>query len=369
MKKLFFCFLILSLTVSGTLFAQEIRNRPPVFRGEHEDIDDINEELAKIFNDLEHELREELGVMITSPQKLIGAFANSSVFASAGATQRGHAGYRAFAVSAGPMIGFQLPVSPIDLVKDVDGVMDNLLTESDVALGANVQLINAQIGINLSRFLLDGLYVGARVGFMNLPIEDYNFSTLSVGGMVNYQLIKRINLPLRFIQWRGINIGTGLIYQTSTLDFDYPLETELEDGSETIEVFGHEVSVDTEANMHMKFNIKTYTIPLEVMTSIRLLWFLNLAVGAGVDIGFGSASLNVGGSMVTNFTNLPEDMEQSRPGSISISMGGSARPTVLNPKIIAGLGLSLGPVILDFPFTYYPSDNGFNFGITVGVVF
>ena len=369
MKKFFLCFLILSLTVSGTLFAQVVDYIPPKLDGEHEDIDDINAELAKLFDDLAHEIREELGVMITSPEKLIGAFANSSVFASAGATQRGYAGYRALAVSAGPMLGFQLPVSPTDFIKDVDGAMDNLFTDSDVALGANVQLMNAQIGINLSRFLLNGLYVGAKVGFMNLPIEDYNFSTLSVGGMVNYQLLRRFSLPLRFIQWRGINIGTWLIYQTTTLDFDYPLETELEGGSETIEVMGHVVSVDTEANMHMKFNIRTYTIPVEVMTSIRLLWFLNLAVGAGVDIGFGSASLNVGGSMVTHFTELPEDMEQERPGTVSINMGGSAGPTAINPKIMAGVGFTLGPLFLDFPLTYYPSDNGYNFGVTVGVVF
>ena len=368
MKKIFLLFLVLSLASMGTLFALDIRINEPKFLGDHPDIPEINAEIRREFDDLERELRAELGALNTNPQKLIGAFANSSVFASNGATNRGYGGYKTFAFSVGSKFGMQLPEDPRNFIDDFEEKIDNLFADSDIAFGANAQILNAQLGINTS-FLLDGLYLGLKFGYINMPIDVFHFNTLSAGATANYQLIKRKSLPLGVIQWRGINIGTGFIMQNSKLSMDLPLETEYNDGVEKIEIAGEEISVNVEGNMHVNFNINTYTIPLEVMTSIRLFWFLNLAAGVGVDIGFGNAHLDVGGSIVANFYDLPEDITQKEPGSMIISMGGNAGPTLFNPKLIGGLGFSLGPVILDIPFTYYPLDHGYNLGITLGIVF
>jgi len=49
-------------------------------------------------------------------------------------------------------------------------------------------------------------------------------------------------------------------------------------------------------------------------------------------------------------------------------MGGSGSPTTFNPKVMSGFGLSMGPVIIDVPFTYYLLDHGYNLGVTLGIV-
>jgi len=117
--------------------------------------------------------------------------------------------------------------------------------------------------------------------------------------------------------------------------------------------------------------VNTVTIPLEASTSVRLLWFLNVALGLGVDISFGKSDMKVGmnGDInVRGFDSAAMGVQQSESGNLSVSAGGVMAPGFFNLKLMTGLGFSMGPVILDIPITFYLLNNGYNVGVTVGVV-
>ena len=332
------------------------------------------------------------------PTKLIGAFADSSVFASTGASLRGYQGYSAFALSVGAVAGFQLPVNIFSLARNYDDaenilnkLFDEIEKDGDMRTGINLQMINAQLGINTG-FLLKGLYVGVKGGWMNidpslLPIQlPMTFQTWSIGPMINYQLIPQFRLLGGIFLWRGLNVGTGFIYQRTSLNLDFSLTSlpgfdDIINGSDigfTVKdndirfpiyednIFG-EIS---DPRFRFGFNVITYTVPLEAVTSFRFLGFLNVSLGAGADLGFGNASLAgdlKGGVNIYGYEALGSDVRVT-PGSISVEMGGENSANLFNPKAMGSLGLSVGPaIILDIPVTYYFMSNGFNFGINLGI--
>ena len=129
----------------------------------------------------------------------------------------------------------------------------------------------------------------------------------------------------------------------------------------------------SDPKINFGFTVNTYTVPLEAVTSLRLLSFLNASIGVGADLGFGNVSL---GADVSGDVNLNIDsglqglgLNVERQGSFSATIGGKSTPNFFNPKVMASLGISIGPLILlDIPITYYFLNNGFNFGITLGIV-
>ena len=375
--------LLLILTGIAPLFAIDVRITPPEFRGKDTppglsteiSLDDfertLNEQIRDSFIGIQAEIDRQVKDIDSDPQKLIGAFADSSVFSSDGASQRGYGGYKRFAVTFGSMIGFQLPASPFSMADEIEHIGGRLEDEHDIKLGVNPQVINAQLGINTSRFLLKDLYLGLKFGFMKLDINDISFDSFSLGGMGSYQLMANKIFASGLFLWRGINVRTGLIYQRTNFTYDFPLDTMYEEIAVTYEVgsneFSYPIGVAVKPKLNLNFNVNTVTIPLEAMTSIRLFWFMNLAFGLGADVAFGRAELNVSGSANAdiNCGTLDTYLEQTKSAGLWVNMGGANGPSLFNPKIMTALGFSLGPVIIDIPVTFY-LDHGYNFGVTLG---
>ena len=365
--------LLIILLISHPLFAIDIRFNTPVFTNDASISGNVPDGLSsedlsyEIFNDIERELRYRLSGFSANPGNLIGAFANASIFSNHGAGQYSFGTYNRFAFTIGPMVGFRLPASYLSFSDGLIGSENTAPIDHDEpAITTYAQILNAQIGINTSAFFLRDLYLGIKIGYMNMPIDIFSFNTFSIGAMANYKLLNNRNIAAGSLQWSGISIGTGFIYQNSAISVNYPLEIAIEGRS--IYVDDHEVRAGvSDTKFNLDFNINTYTIPVEVMTSIRLFSFINLAAGAGLDIGFGRADLSANGTVTTDFMDLPPGIVQISPGTVSFQINGNSGPSILNPKIMAALGLVLGQVMLDIPFTYYPLNNGINFGITIGI--
>jgi hypothetical protein len=285
------------------------------------------------------------------------------------------------------MLGFQLPSSLLTFIKEFDiekSIIDKLNNEHDLGLGLNPKIITGQFSINTSKFLLNNLYLGLRFGYMKLDslpynIEEYiggfSYNDISLGLMVNYQLIRQISLPTGFLMWRWLTLGTGFIYQKTNIGtkFLFP-SIEKDIGPITIPILGLgsiNPKLKIDPSLSLDFDISTYTIPLEGYTSFRLLWFLNLAVGAGVDFGFGKSDMNIGMIGAVNLTDIEIpgiDIGTPTPGKLSVSADGDMPPGLFNPKLMAGLGFNLGPVIIDIPVTWYFMNNGYSVGVTLGIV-
>jgi len=373
--SLFFLFL------AGMVFGYDMDIVPPKFKSDIPGID-LNNEVKNYFKNFRKDLKNELDNFLPeSVDKLAGGFANASIFTSDAASQRGYEGYNAFSITVGPMIAFQFPQ---DSIKDIlsifynEGVTELVKYILDIPFGFDVQ-ISAQFGINTSKFLLEGLYLGFKfIKFDTNWIKDmpseFSFSTMSIGVNASYQLIRQKRLLAGLLVWRGLNLGTGFIWQNTSLGLTtaLPIPEELATVKiPTIPAIG-DINMPLNPNFHLDFETKTYIVPMEAMTSIRLAGFFNLALGAGVDVAFGGSSINISGSF-----NVDEDKidQQLRPLGITMEeapklelrLGGMSRPSIFNVKIMGAVGFNFGPVLIDIPVTYYLFSNGYSIGLTFGV--
>ncbi|MDR1143610.1 MAG: hypothetical protein LBK77_05230 [Spirochaetaceae bacterium] len=296
------------------------------------------------------------------PEKLLRSFADASVFSSSGATQRAFEGYDWFAFTVGAMGGVVLPGSKLN-AEAFSNIGDTLKDKGDVTVGANIQVINAQIGVNTSAFLLENLYLGLKFGYFGIgSIDSLTYSSFQIGAVGSYLAIRGV-AGNRF-SWRGLSVGSGLIYQRTNLSFTYSLDSREE-------VFTalapNDSSLTMEPELALDMTINTFTVPLEVNTSFQILFF-NFNLGLGVDLAFGKnhTTMDMAGPMAVSGPGIV----MTAPGYLTVEGGGDIPPSIVNPKLMMNLGFKFGPVILDIPFTYYfLMGYGLNLGVTLGVVF
>lgn len=368
MKRLFCLLLVFAMTIPA--FAERIivTGIAPTVSGTGAEI--INGNVKAAFDKMLVDLNNQFN-NIANPKKFLQAMGNSSVYASHGATTRDYGGYKMFSVTTGMMVGMELPKDILSIMNDLDGLSASLEREGDIKLGFSPNILNAHIGLNMGVFKFlpeklgvikrDDLYIGFRVGYFKLPdiIDDFNYKSLTLGITTNYQLVSPVSIT-SFIKWRGINIGSGFIYNGSKVSLIVPLDEISED-----------ITTDGRIYMNPKaflnLDTKTYTIPLEAVTAIKFLIF-NIPLGVGADLAFGSTSLKFGINSDIELQGLP-GYTDNRDGRLFVKGGVSNSPSFFNFKIMTGLGISAGPVVFDIPVTIYPVANGYSIGITIGAVF
>jgi hypothetical protein len=368
-KKVLCAILVLAGTISA--FALNIDGKAPTFTGVNDPTISaaIDAAFGVAFGGVFGQLKEKAQGIDDKPEQFIRSWGNSGVFASHGATQRAYGDYKLFAFTLGPMLGLQLPGNPFNIAGDLGNLAEKLNKDGDIKLGLNPQIISAKIGINASKFLLDKLHLGLHFGSMKLDklfVDGFSFNTFSLGATANYQLIPQLNLA-GLLLWRGVNVGSGLIYQGTKIGYTIGLGT----CEQPLVVSGTTVGNFSIAPvLFLDMNINTVTIPLEATTAVRLLRFLNIPLGVGVDLGFGKSDLKIGMNGDISVTNLTASYPgiSVKPGNVSVTAGGDMLPSFFNLKFMTGFGFNFGPAILDIPVTIY-ADKGYNVGITVGVVF
>jgi len=352
--------LLMTALVTSSAFTLEIKGTAPSFQGDGPDIVKINDLLKETFEKAKDELNKEIKDINPKPEDFIKSWGDAGVFASHGATQRAYGGYKHFAVTVGPMVGLRLPGSPFTIMDEMDGMLDKLSDKQDMSLGFNPQIFNINVGVNASKFLLKDLYLGLHFGVMKLDnlIDGFSFSTFSIGATANYQLVPPISLA-KVVLWRGVNVGSGLIYQGTKINYNLSLDSIVED-------IGTVGKLTIDPALTLGFNIKTVVIPIEATTAVRLLWFLNIPLGVGLDLGFGKSDLQIG--MDAKITPKYGDYEEKKDsGSLSVDAGGNMSPTAFNIKLMTGVGFNFGPVVLDIPVTFY-LNNGYSIGVSLGFV-
>jgi len=372
MKKLFFLLLVFAMVIPA--FAEiKVTGHAPTVKGDGSG--EFNKETADAFDDALKELNDQLKVF-KSPDKFLEAMGDSAVFASHGATTRGYGGYKLFSATIGAMIGAQLPTGLTSIMDDLDGLTDSLEKDGDIRLGISPNVFNVNIGLsmgilkfipeNLGVIKRDNLYIGLRIGYFNLPEIDLgddsklNYNNFTFGVTANYQIIPSISIA-GLVVWRGVNLGTGILYNHSKLSFGITVD----DIRQPVEKGANILLDNPKASIDLTSN--TVTIPLEAITAVKLLIF-NIPIGIGADLAFGSTSLGAGIDTSIKFENLPSGLSKAQDGDITASGDLSNSPHFFNFKIMTGFGITAGPVVIDIPLTFYPS-GGFNFGFTIGAVF
>ncbi len=323
-------------------------------------------------NLLETEINTEIGPYI-GQDELVRGFANAGASVAHVGTQRSYNDYRRFALTVGTGAALSAP-SPDPAV--IESAVLDIETEGDIYFGAAVQPIAASLGLNLGRFV-DRTYLTLKVGYASIDqgtlADEFSFESLVVGGMIDYQLLRTRRLPLGFLRWRGLTIGSGLLFQTNESDFELDIPIDPQTTEVDFEPDGTpdaEVTLEVAPVLTASVFSSSWSIPVEATTGLRILWLLDVNVGAGFDIAFGDSdvSLDINSPVTVDDTFGAIEFTE---GSVAIDAGTEGDgPQIVRPRLTAGVGLNLGPVKLDVPVMYYFDADGNSafVGINVGIV-
>ncbi|MEM5948737.1 hypothetical protein WKV44_09300 [Spirochaetia bacterium 38H-sp] len=314
--------------------------------------------------------------------------ANAGVFSSSVAQILAVQDFKLLQVGAGFTVAMQAPSSN---PADVDAIAAALQSGGDVLAGIGAQA-GAQASLNLG-FLVPNLAVGIRAGALDfskiatsmgdsLP-EGFSGKTAVFGVIANYRLIKPFNAFV--FQWNGVNVGSGLIYQSLDVSYSPSLAPITQSNSISSDLDSDStpdsgtITLTATPSLSLRISSSTLMIPLEVSTGVRLLIF-NVSAGMGADLAMGGGKINIdaesglalSGSIYSSAADssyqIPSTELSVNDGSVSIKAGTTAKPTFFNFKVFASPAIVLPFVALEVPLTYYINDgSGFSAGITLSL--
>jgi len=341
MKKIIVLGLILLLT-GGMLFAVDVKLDFP-----SNPFVNFNNALGEFQKDA----NEILG-KFEQMNDLVNGMANASSFAADGATMRNFIGYKKFSVAIGTMVGVQAPsYNFLDAVDNIDDA-------NDIYAGINAQVVTVSAGVNLG-FLVEGLYASAKFGKFSMSIEDFDINMYSFGLFAQYQLIE--SKTILMASWKGVQVGTGFVYYSGDVSYKTDVGTIETD----VTLAGGTGKLAFDPDLEIKLATSGLKIPIEIMTGVRVA-VVDISFGLGVDINVRS---NVDLTFdVEGPAHITPDAGGSRiDGTASVGGGTEGgRANIFSPKLMTGVGFSLGPVKLDIPITYYfgTKGPGANIGLT-----
>jgi len=138
-------------------------------------------------------------------------------------------------------------------------------------------------------------------------------------------------------RWGGIDITTGIDHARmglglgNTLKTDFPLNNGMRD-------YGR---IDVESTGKFDLVLRTYNVPLEVTTNFRLLYFLSLYGGVGIDWqlgGSGDLTMNLDGRMTGTLTGGGGTFDL---GTARVVATETAKPSAGRLRGIVGLQANL----------------------------
>jgi len=328
-------------------------------------LDDLNNTISAAFATIQTQVNSNVGNFHDLTQ-LSEGFANANMAAFDNASLLGYQTYDLFAITGGANISAAVPGLSVVAVQSA---LNDIATNGDGYGGVGTGGFAAQVGFNAG-FLVKDLYLTGRIGvFPSVNSNGYTFKQSMFGLGANYTLIKPTDLGFGFLKWRGVSVGTGIIYNNATIGASVPID----DRSQVISYFdptlGQIDAVAQTTNTKVTLDIKSSSlvIPVDLMTSLQLLWFLNIGLGVGADLSFSSATVGLGGDSVVDITGLSGATVD--PGSVDlVATDSSGKGAVFVPRLAASLGMGIGPVKLDFPVSFYPTTKAITLGATVGIV-
>jgi hypothetical protein len=333
---------------------------------------------------METETEELLKPYSNQDQMALG-FANANVASAQSATMQGYQGYKIFAVTTGLMVGGQLPTLDTSVLT---GLLEEMEKDPDLYVGAAPSIAFLNVGVNAGKLVgifnpdvgdkLKNLYFNVKFGVLSYTYAMNNSSivmnTGNFGFGVNYQLLAHSPSILGgLFMWRGINLATGINYQTNAISYDTTFGTVKQTYNTDVSYATYTKAVKAVLSVvpevSLGINVSTFSIPLEASTSAQLLWLANVNLGIGADLAFGSSSITATGKSPIKIDSITLD-DNSILGDSTVTDGSVAidasttgiAPSLFRPRISGGLGLNLGPVKVDVPVYYY-----FNYGFAAGL--
>ena len=379
MKKLIVVLVIAGVVIAQPLFAATITGDCPILTIPAYSItlgvigDDLYDQFMIALNDANAELAK-----YDDQDKLATGFANANMYSTNAATQQGYPNYSLFAITTGVMVGAQAPTTNVDYYTN-GKIEDDIENKGDLYAGvAGSAAVN--VGINAG-MIIPGLYINVKFGKFDstwvYDDDDFSFDTMIIGGGITYSLFDEAGIGL--LRWRGLTIGTGLVYQTTDVSYQVDLDSETNpftvdpDGGGLLNNVSGIVVVDP--SFDITLDMYTLSVPFEINTAFQFLWLFNINLGVGIDLVSGNADLelqSVSDATVKNIAYngipLPEDEYIVTPGKVTIDGKTlDKKPSWARARIMTGIGFNFGAVKIDVPIIYYLK-SGAAVGVTAGII-
>lgn len=345
----------------------------------------MNAEVGRAFNQTLDTARKNLAGF-KSQKQLAQGMANANAYSANSATLQGLQNYDLFAVSSGFMLAVQAPsLSPSYYSK----IADEISTEGDLYAGLGVGFSYLNVGLNC-KFLLPGLYLNAKYGGLSQKFSGFEVDFMTMGVGASYSILDTKSF-VGLVKWRGVSASTGFYMQTDKLNqrikpkaikTDAKIREAVMNGAtpgqdstnkEALLVeMGYgpndsDATVTLRPSFDMGLDIATYTIPLEVNTSVSVLWGLvSLNAGLGADINFGNAKIVLKGGSTASISSDTTKVV-FRDADMTVDGSSENGPSFMRMRAMTGIGTGIGPVRLDIPIIYY-FNSGLAFGLTAAVV-
>ncbi len=190
--------------------------------------------------------------------------------------------------------------------------------------------------IDLNRFTVYGHAAG--YDFSSLIKQDgLTVKSSQFGFHTKYKLLEPRSIGLGSLNWGGLDLVTGLSVASNTLGYQKTFD-QISTGDGTTS--SPQIRVIPGGSINVKNN--AVTIPFEVATSVRILYFLSLFGGAGLDLNFGKSSVD----MALTSTQLTATVSGTtvNAGNMIASAAESNSGRFGDLRFFAGLALNLVPL-------------------------
>jgi hypothetical protein len=332
----------------------------------HGYLSSLNSNIANTFSTIQNTLNNQYFGKLHDLTDLAKGFANANSAAFDNASLLGYQTYDLFAVMLGFDLGLAVPSTDPTAAQSA---LNDIVNKGDVYAGLATGGAAGQVGLHLG-FINPNLYVTGKFGFIpSMPIGDTSYQQGMFGVGVNYTLFPQIDVLFGFVKWRGLSIGSGFTYNGNSVSTSIPVADQSQQA--TFNPGTGSVSITaTTTNTKAKLSItdSSFVIPIDLMTSIQALWFLNFGLGVGADLSFSSSTVKVGGDSNVDVTGIT-GVHSTTPGSVVLTASDSSgNGDFFNPRIAASVGLDLALLKIDMPMSYYPLQKAFAWGISGGLV-
>lgn len=208
-------------------------------------------------------------------------------------------------------------------------------------------------GIHLGAFKFASPILGV-VDLNRLTIyahaASYDFSSLlkqdglsvkssQFGFHTKYKLIEPKSIGLGSLNWGGLDFVTGLTVASNTAGYQKTFD-QISSGDGSLS--NPLIRVTPSGTINVKNN--AVTVPFEIATSVRMLYFLSLFGGAGVDLNFGKSSLDVALTAGSTSFTVQAAGAPVNAGNITASASESANGRFGDLRFFTGLAFNLVPL-------------------------
>ncbi len=170
---------------------------------------------------------------------------------------------------------------------------------------------------------------------LNKKFGDVNTDYLGFGVGGQYRLMDEVSWAGNSVKWTGLEVGAGILY--SKLDVDGVVSL---NRTYTTSLGGTTYTGTMTSNALLNAKVSTLTMPIEVSSGIRFLYFLKLVGGMGVDVNLGKTEGS--GRLSDNSQVTVSGGGDSVDGDPNLAINGNEAGDILNLRVFAGPHIEFG---------------------------